>query len=146
MRSVAKQACTLVKITAMCLFEPENGLHTTYLNDLRVLCLILVSAVWFWKKDKHKRQWQFSFYHWLRAFPGIFSHVFTWKRKMLDSRLLWIKHNCVENRILKSQKDYCKDWSNNVKKADVNYIFTGQWIPVFRFIRINHEYTEYILL
>lgn len=45
MRSVAEQACTLVKITAMCLSEPENGLRTTYLNDLRVLCLILVSVV-----------------------------------------------------------------------------------------------------
>ena len=54
-------------------------------------------------------------------------HVFTCKRKILDSRLLWIKHNNVKNRILKSQKDYYKDWSNNVKKADVNNISTGQY-------------------
>ena len=55
------------------------------------------------------------------------SHVFTGKRKMLDSRLLRIKRNYVKNRILKSQKGYCKDWSNNVKKADVNNISTGQY-------------------
>ena len=54
-------------------------------------------------------------------------HVFTCKRKILDSRLLWIKHNNVKNRILKSQKDHYKDWSNNVKKADVNNISTGQY-------------------
>ena len=53
-------------------------------------------------------------------------HVFTCKRKILDSRLLWIKHNNVKNRILKSQKDHYKNWSNNVKKADVNNISTGQ--------------------
>ena len=55
------------------------------------------------------------------------SHVFTCKRKILDSPLLWIKHNNVKNRILKSQKDHYKDWSNNVKKADVNNISTGQY-------------------
>ena len=54
-------------------------------------------------------------------------HVFTCKRKILDSRLLWIKHNNVKNRILRSQKDPYKDWSNNVKKADVNNISTGQY-------------------
>ena len=46
---------------------------------------------------------------------------------MLDSLLLWIKHNYVKNRILKSQKDYYKDWSNNVKKAEVYNISTGQY-------------------
>ena len=55
------------------------------------------------------------------------SHVFTCKRKILDSPLLWIKHNNVKNRILKSQKDYYKDWSNNVKKAEVYNISTGQY-------------------
>ena len=55
------------------------------------------------------------------------SHVFTCKRKILNSPLLWIKHNNVKNRILKSQKDHYKDWSNNVKKADVNNISTGQY-------------------
>ena len=39
----------------------------------------------------------------------------------------WIKHNNVRNRILRSQKDPYKDWSNNVKKADVNNISTGQY-------------------
>ena len=55
------------------------------------------------------------------------SHVFTCKRKILNSRLLWIKHNDVKNRILKSQKGYCKDWSIKVKKADVNNISNGQY-------------------
>ena len=49
---------------------------------------------------------------------------------MLDSLLLWIKHNYVKNRILKSQKDYYKDWSNNVKKAEVYNISTGQYLSL----------------
>ena len=61
------------------------------------------------------------------GYRGNISHVFTDKRKMLDSLLLWIKHNYAKNRILKSQEGCCKDWSNNVKKADVNNISTGQY-------------------
>ena len=44
------------------------------------------------------------------------------------------------------KQENCKDWSNKVKNAEVYNISTGQYQSSSGSIRINHEYTEYILL
>ena len=59
----------------------------------------------------------------------------------LDQRRSWSVEK-DKNRI--SQIDYSKDWSNNVKKAEVYYVSIGQYQSSLGLLGKNHEYTEFI--